>query len=165
MCFAGDDFLRRFVLIFQELADGLRERIDGIDHALDATVAPPAFVRWMGQWLGVRGIDPTLTTERQRELVFGFGALLVDRGTKAGLRRAVELVTGQAVLVRDPGKIIREGDPPPGPGPVRIELRTNGAASEADIVAAVQDWLPAAAAAEVWVAGRRVWDSTGRRQR
>jgi len=165
MCFAGDDFLRRFVLLFQELADGLRERIDGVDHALDATVAPPAFVRWMGQWLGVRGIDPTLPAERQRELVFGFGALLVSRGTKAGLRRAVELVTGQPVLVQDPGRIVREGDPLPAAGPVRIELRTAGGASAADVVAVIRDWLPVAAAAELWIAGRLVWDGTERRQR
>ena len=118
-CFAGDDFLRRFIALFQELADGLRRRIDGIEHAVDATVAPPVFVRWMGGWLGVTSIDPSLPERRQRELAFGFGSLLVRRGTRTGLQQALELVTGQRVEVRDPGATVRDGDPAPPAGPVR----------------------------------------------
>ena len=156
VCFAGDDFLRRFMGLFQELADGLRRRIDGIEHAVDVSVAPPAFVRWMGGWLGVTSIDPSLPVSRQRELVFGFGALLARRGTRAGLKEALELVTGGAVEVHDPGVVLQEGDPPPPDGPVRIELAGRGAVSEADILAVIGDWLPAGTSAELWIAGRRV---------
>jgi phage tail-like protein len=164
-CFAGDDFLRRFVGIFQEVADGLRRRIDGIEHTVDATVAPPPFVRWMGGWLGVEGIDPSVPLGRQRELVFGFGRLLSRRGTGGGLREALQLVTGEEAVVRDPGGILRDGDDPPEPAPVRIELRGTGPASEPDVVAVIADWIPAAASAELWIGGRRVWvrDEGGRR--
>ena len=155
-CFAGDDFLRRFMALFQELADGLRRRIDGIDHAVDASVAPPVFVRWMGGWLGVTSIDPSLPVHRQRDLVNGFGARLVQRGTRAGLKEALELVTDEPVDVRDPGAIVRDGDPQPPAGPVRISLAGTGAVSEADVVAVIGDWLPAAASAELWIGGRRV---------
>jgi phage tail-like protein len=164
-CFAGDDFLRRFVGIFQEVADGLRRRIDGIENTVDATVAPPAFVRWMGGWLGVTGIDPSLPLGRQRELVFGFGRLLARRGTRVGLREALDLVTGEEATVRDPGAILRDGDVPPEPAPVRIELRGTGPASEPDVVAVITDWLPAAASAELWIGGRRVWARDERGQR
>lgn len=163
-CFAGDDFLRRFMALFQELADGLRRRIDGVEHALDVSVAPPVFVRWMGGWLGVTSIDPSLPASRQRDLVLGFGSLLVRRGTRAGLRQALELVTGGRVEVRDPGAIVRDGDPPPA-GPVRISLATAGGVSEADVVALVEDWLPAAASAELWIGGRRVGIGDGRGRR
>jgi len=164
-CFAGDDFLRRFMALFQELADGLRRRIDGIDHAVDASVAPPVFVRWMGGWLGVTSIDPSLPASRQRDLVFGFGGLLVHRGTRAGLTQALELVTGRPVKVTDPGAVVQDGDQPPPAGPVRIELAGLGAVSEADVVAVIQDWLPAAASAELWIGGQRVGvgDERGRR--
>jgi len=156
VCFAGDDFLRRFMGIFQELADGLRQRIDGIEHTVDVNVAPPVFVRWMGGWLSVTSIDPSLPVSRQRELVSGFGGLLVRRGTRAGLEQALELVTGEHAEVRDPGAIVREGDPPLSAGPVRIELAGTGTVSEADVLAVIDDWLPAAASAALWIGGRRV---------
>ena len=164
-CFAGDDFLRRFMGLFQELADGLRRRIDGIEHAVDVDVAPPVFVRWMGGWLGVTSIDPSVPASRQRELVVGFGGLLVRRGTRAGLRQALELVTGGPVQVRDPGAIVREGDPPPPAGPVRIELAGPGTVSEADVLAVIEDWLPVAATAELWIGARRVGAGAGREPR
>ena len=164
-CFAGDDFLRRFMGLFQELSDGLRRRIDGIEHAVDVSVAPPVFVRWMGGWLGVNSIDPSLPADRQRDLVFGFGSLLVRRGTRAGLQQALELVTGRPVEVRDPGAIVREGDPSPALRPVRIELAGTGAVSEADVLALIGDWLPAAASADVWIGGRRVAAGEGREPR
>ena len=165
VCFAGDDFLRRFMGLFQELADGLRRRIDGIEHTVDVNVAPPVFVRWIGEWLGVTSIDSSLPVSRQRELVFGFGGLLVRRGTRAGLEQALELVTRAHVDVRDPGVIVRDGDPPPAAGPVRIELAGTGPVSEADVLAVIEDWLPAAASAELWIGGRRVGpgDERGRR--
>ena len=164
-CFAGDDFLRRFMALFQEQADGLRHRIDSIEHAVDVSVAPPVFVRWMGEWLGVTSIDPSLPASRQRDLVLGFGSLLVQRGTRAGLKQALELVTGRPVEVRDPGAVVRDGDPPPPAGPVRIELAAGGGISEADVLAVIEDWLPAAASAHVWIGGRRlaVGDGRGRR--
>jgi phage tail-like protein len=110
VCFAGDPFLRRFLGIFQELADDLRSAIDGIEHTVDATVAPPDFVRWLGAWLGVESLDPSLPELRQRELVSGFGPLLPQRGTAAGLAGVVELVTGERPLVRDPGAVVRDSD-------------------------------------------------------
>jgi phage tail-like protein len=174
VCFAGDDFLRRFTGIFQELAEGLRQRIDGVEHIVDVTVAPPAFVRWVGGWLGLRSIDPSLPVERQRELVLGFGGLLARRGTRAGLQRAVELATGRPAVVHDPGAIVREGDPLPPPGPVVVELPDRSpepevsgtpGISQDDIVAVIEDWLPAAAGAELWVGGQRVWAGHQRRPR
>jgi phage tail-like protein len=164
-CFAGDDFLRRFMALFQELADGVRRRIDGIEHAVDVSVAPPVFVRWMGGWLGVTSIDPSLPASRQRDLVLGFGSLLVRRGTRAGLQQALELVTAGRVEVRDPGVIVRDGDPPPPTGPVRIDLAATGGVSEADVVAVIEDWLPAAASAELWIGRRRVGIGDGRGRR
>ena len=81
------------------------------------------------------------------------------------MTQALELVTGRPVKVSDPGAVVQDGDQPPPAGPVRIELAGLGAVSEADVVAVIQDWLPAAASAELWIGGQRVGvgDERGRR--
>ncbi|HEY0396985.1 MAG TPA: phage tail protein [Acidimicrobiia bacterium] len=155
VCFAGDPFLRRFLGIFQELADDLRSAIDGIEHTVDPTVAPPVFVRWLGGWLGVESLDPSLPELRQRELVSGFGPLLPRRGTAGGLAGAVELVTGERPLVRDPGAIVRDSDARTPPEPVTVWLKSTGRVSEGDVVAVIRDWIPAAATVELHLGGDR----------
>jgi len=155
VCFAGDPFLRRFLGIFQELADDLRSAIDGIEHTVDATVAPPDFVRWLGGWLGVESIDPSLPEGRQRELVSGFGPLLPQRGTAAGLAGAVELVTGERPLVRDPGAVVRDSDAVRPPEAVSVWLKSTGRVSEADVIAVIRDWIPASATVELHIGGDR----------
>lgn len=155
VCFAGDPFLRRFLGIFQELADDLRSAIDGIEHTVDADVAPPDFVRWLGGWLGVESLDPSLPELRQRELVAGFGPLLPQRGTAAGLAGAVELVTGERPLVRDPGGVVRDSDAAKPSEPVSIWLKSTGRVSEADVVAVIRDWIPASATVALTVGGDR----------
>lgn len=155
VCLAGDDFLRRFLGIFQELADDLRAGIDGIEHVVGVDVAPPAFVRWLGGWLGVESIDPSLPEERQRDLVAGFGPLLPLRGTAAGLAGAVELTTGERPIVRDPGRVVRDTDGRKPTEPVTVSLRSSGFAPEADVVAVVRDWIPASATVELRIGGNR----------
>ncbi|HEV7862345.1 MAG TPA: phage tail protein [Acidimicrobiia bacterium] len=155
VCFAGDPFLRRFLGIFQELADDLRSAIDGIEHAVDADVAPPDFVRWLGGWLGVESLDPSLPELRQRELVSGFGPLLPQRGTAGGLAGAVELVTGERPLVRDPGAVVRDSDGLKPPEPVAVWLKSTGRVSEEDVVAVIRDWIPASATVALHIGGDR----------
>ena len=155
LCFAGDPFLRRFLGIFQELADDLRAAIDGIDHAVDPSVAPPDFVRWLGGWLGVESLDPSSPELRQRDLVAGFGPLLPRRGTAGGLAGAVELVTGERPLVRDPGGVVRDSDAFQPPQPVTVWLKSTGLVSEADVIAVIRDWIPASATVELHLGGDR----------
>jgi phage tail-like protein len=162
VCFAGDPLLRRFLGIFQELADDLRTAIDGVEHTVDADVAPPAFVRWLGGWLGVEGIDPSLPEVRQRDLVSGFGPLLPHRGTADGLAGAVELVTGERPVVRDPGSVVRDTDGLKPPAPVTVSLRSTGLVSEADVVAVIRDWIPASATVELRLGGDRSVTVQGR---
>jgi phage tail-like protein len=155
VCFAGDPFLRRFLGIFQELADDLRAAIDGIEHTVDADVAPPDFVRWLGSWLGVESLDPSLPELRQRDLVAGFGPLLPQRGTAGGLAGAVELVTGERPLVRDPGAVVRDSDAIKPPEPVSVWLKSTGHVGEGDVVAVIRDWIPASATVVLHIGGDR----------
>ena len=63
---AEDDFLYRFVSIFQRVGDTVTHQIDTLPHMYDATVAPPAMVQTMAQWLGVDWLDSSLDERRQR---------------------------------------------------------------------------------------------------
>jgi hypothetical protein len=42
-----DDFLVRFVTIFQRVADTVVDQVDGVEHAFDPTVAPTT---WSDLW-------------------------------------------------------------------------------------------------------------------
>ena len=52
---AEDEFLGRFVSIFQEVADTVVGQIDNLPHVFDATVAPPSMVRTLGTGSGSTG--------------------------------------------------------------------------------------------------------------
>ena len=77
---AEDDFTRRFVGIFEEIAGGFRDRADAFSHELDPGMASPEFVRWAAGWLGLQ-LDAGLDEARQRAVVKAAGALFPWRGT------------------------------------------------------------------------------------
>lgn len=95
-----DEFLMRFVRIFQDVADGLLVHADGLPHLADVTVTPPAMVRWLGHWIGVDMLDERMDEILQRALVRVFGDALRWRGTARGLRPVVELLAGLPVTPR-----------------------------------------------------------------
>src|SRR5437763_1081784 len=64
-----DDFFVRFVSIFQEVATTMLDDVDNLGNVVDVTVAPEPMVRWLGSWLGLSSIDPSLPHELQRRIV------------------------------------------------------------------------------------------------
>jgi pSer/pThr/pTyr-binding forkhead associated (FHA) protein len=52
-----DDFLRRFLLIFEGVWDSIERRQEHIELMFDAESAPPEFCRWMDSWLTKRRGD------------------------------------------------------------------------------------------------------------
>lgn len=152
-----DDFLVRFLGIFQELADRSISHADQLEHLVDVPVAPDAMVRFMGSWLGGNPIDPSLDLETQRRIVRQQGRMLPWRGTVRGLRQLLEMITGGPVVVVDGCGVHREGEAPANPNQVHIEVISTGWAHEDDLVALLVADLPAAVSFELLVAGRRVW--------
>ncbi|MGX7681843.1 phage tail protein [Jatrophihabitans sp. DSM 45814] len=155
------DFFVRFVSLFQELGTSLLENADNVDNLPDVSVAPDAMVRWLGSWIGLTSLDPSLPEELQRRIVDGSAQTLTWRGTVVGLRRFLELTTGGPAEVTDGGGVWREGEAPEDTAWVRMSVDTTGWLSESDFVELVRDEIPAHVHAELWVAGERAWVSDG----
>lgn len=148
-----DEFFVRFVSIFQELADTHRANADSIEHAVDVSVAPPDMVRYLGRWIGVQAVDPSLPDEFQRRAVRAIGRMLPWRGTRRGLLDLLELVTGEPAEVVDPGGVHREGEAPPNDKHVVVRVRTTGWVTETDLWAIVAAEMPADVTFELQVRG------------
>lgn len=152
-----DDFLVRFLSIFQTVADGVLHEIDNLPHMFDPAVAPDAMVRLMGRWLAVNWVDSSLPDATQRDIVRRYSQLLQWRGTRKGMQLLLELISGQPAVVRDSGGVYLE-DESPGYAPhVRLEVAATGWASEQDLLDIVRSELPASLTFELVIAGRTVW--------
>lgn len=110
MALRADPFLCSFLGIFQAVADGVQVHAHALVDIVDVNVTPPEMVRWMGTWLGVDCVDPSMPDELQRRLVRGVGRLAPWRGTKRGLQALLELVTAAPVQVADTGRIVVAGE-------------------------------------------------------
>ena len=152
-----DDFLVRFLSIFQEVAETVFHQIDTMPHMFDPTVAPDAMVRQMGHWIGVDAIDPSLADHLQRRLVIESAKLLPWRGTRRGMQQLLEVISDGSVTVTDSGGVYHEGEAPAAPPQVRLEVETTGWADEADLLTIVKNELPATVTFELLVSGRTIW--------
>lgn len=153
----GDPFFRRFVGIFAELADGLRAHAEGLEHVVDVTVAPDPMVRYIGRWLGMESIDPSLPVVRQREMVRGAGRLSAWRGTRVGLEGFLALLTGAPAEVTEGGGVFRQGEAPRRSAPVRVRVQDTGQATDEHLLVLLRNELPADVRFELRVGPRPVW--------
>ncbi len=152
-----DDFLMRFLGIFQSVSDTVLHQIDTLPHMFDPAVAPDEMVRLMSRWLGIELIDSSLDDAIQREIVMEYSKLLKWRGTRHGMQRMLEAITKGPVTVSDNGGVYAEGEAPRTTPHVRIELGSTGWATEEDIIIMVRTELPASCTFELLVAGELVW--------
>jgi len=153
-----DDFLMRFLSIFQEVADSYLQHADQLEHVFDTSVAPDNMVREMGRWIGVGvGIDPTLDDQLQRRIVREVGKMLMWRGTERGMQLLLELITDGAVQVSDSGGVYLEGEAPGHHPHVVLRVESTGWTEEADLIQFVRDELPASTTFELLVGQRRIW--------
>jgi phage tail-like protein len=154
---AEDDFLFRFVSIFQRVSDTVVHQIDTLPHMFDPTVAPAPMVQAMARWLGVNWLDSSLDVRLQRKIVMSYSELIQWRGTKRGLQQLLELLSDRPATVRDSGGVFPEGESPAAPPHVRLDIESLGWNSAADLVRIIRDELPATVTFDLWVAGERVW--------
>jgi phage tail-like protein len=154
-------FFARFVSIFQHVGSELLEGIDNIENLPDLSVSPAPAVRWLGSWIGVESIDPSLPEKLQRSIVRGAANTLTRRGTAGGLKDFLELVSGGPAEVEEGGGVWRDGEAPERTAWVKLTVRSTGWLPEAEFVELVKDEIPAHVSAELWVGARLAWDSEG----
>lgn len=152
-----DDFFVRYVSLFQDVATSLMEDADNVPNMVDVTVAPLEVVRWLGSWIGVTWIDSSLPDDLQRRLVREAGRMLAWRGTRQGLQRWLEVVTGGPAEVNESGRIVRDGEAEREAPWVRMRVESTGWLSSEDFVRLVADELPANVRFELYVGGRQLW--------
>src|SRR5262249_17458217 len=156
-----DEFLVRFLTIFQDVADTVLHQVDTLPHMFDAAVAPDSMVRLMGHWIGIDWIDPSLPDPLQRRIVREYSSLLHCRGTARGVKQLLEVVSGGPATVEDNGGVYLEGEAPLLPAHVRMAVESSGWATEADLLRIIRSELPAGVTFELRIGGRLVWPASG----
>lgn len=96
-----DDFLLRFLTLFESFFQELELRIEGMPALFDAAAAPPEFLPWLAGFLALE-LPETWTVAQQREAVAAAYARYAQRGTVAGLREALRLEAGVRAVIDEP---------------------------------------------------------------
>jgi phage tail-like protein len=104
-----DPFLTNFLRVFDSMLQPLLQTLDSIDSYFDPDLTPPSLLTWLGAWLGEEP-PPHWPTPVRRALIREAATIHRARGTKFGLKRALELVTGREVLVLDNSSGLRLDD-------------------------------------------------------
>ena len=92
--------LRRLLAPFEVLFDGLDARIDSLPARIDPGTADDEWTSVLLGWLGLPPLED-LAPDRRRTLLRELPQLQEARGTQWALVRALEIVTGRPVGVRD----------------------------------------------------------------
>jgi len=101
MIFHENDFMSRFLLIFQSIWEPLEQRQDHLAMYFDPRTCPAPFLQWLGGWLGMTGVGPRWSEGRLRTLLTEAVELYRWRGTRYGLTRMIEVCTGITPVVAE----------------------------------------------------------------
>jgi phage tail-like protein len=103
--YAGDPFIGRFLRIFEDLHMPLRQTAAALSRYFDPALAPDPMRGLLADWVGAEhgALAGRMAPEAWGRLIRESVELHRWRGTKRGLRRALELATGRAPLITDYG--------------------------------------------------------------
>lgn len=98
--FQDNDFLGRFLLIFETIWEPLEQRQDHIEMYFDPRTCPASFLGWLASWLDL-SVNAHWPESRIRRLLAEAMDLYRWRGTRYGLTRMIEVCTGLTPHVSD----------------------------------------------------------------
>jgi phage tail-like protein len=98
--YQDNDFLGRFLLIVEALWEPLEQRQDHLQMYFDPHTCPVAVLQYLSSWLDLQ-LDPFWSEAHQRLLLAEALELIRWRGTRYGLVRLIELVTGLTPEILD----------------------------------------------------------------
>jgi phage tail-like protein len=153
-----DEFLVRFLRIFQDGGQTYLDQIDTLEHIFDPAVTPTPMIRILGEWIGLDYLDAELPDDVQRRLVRKYGALIAWRGTRKGMADLLEAITGSPAEVTDFGGVFAADDPRDDfRSHVAITVADSGWATDDDLLRIVQRELPATVTFELRRGDRTLW--------
>ncbi len=98
--FQENDFLRRFLRIFEDIWEPLEQRQDHIEMYFDPQTCPVSFLPWLASWLDLP-FNPHWPEARHRRLLSQAMELYSWRGTRHGLVRMIEVCSGLTPVIED----------------------------------------------------------------
>jgi phage tail protein domain len=94
----SDDFMSRFLMLFESFWKPINQQIEQVDNYFDADLTPPTFIPWLSAWLGMP-VDESLPLDRQRTLLKSMMMLFQYRGTLKALKSYLEVYTAGEVTI------------------------------------------------------------------
>jgi phage tail-like protein len=100
--YSADDFLGRFLLIFETILSPIERTVGNLHYYFDAQITPPEVLPWLASWLGLV-LDERWPEEQRRALILAAVELYQWRGTRRGLSEFLRLYTGLAPEIVEHG--------------------------------------------------------------
>ena len=89
----NDYFLHRFLMMFQHILNTISIHLDNLDVYFNPLKTPSDFFPWLASWFAIR-YDFAVADETMRLLVKEAVKLYQWRGTKIGIQKFLEIITG-----------------------------------------------------------------------
>jgi len=96
-----DDLLDRFLRGCEDVLGPIERTVGDLENYVNPRLAPEELLPWLAFWVGLT-LDARWPEERRRALIVEAATLYPWRGTKRGLKRAIQLVTGYEPEVVEP---------------------------------------------------------------
>jgi len=97
-----DDFIGRFLLIFESILSPIERMVGNLDNYFDPGITPTECLPWLASWFGLV-LDERWPEIKRRELIRSAANLYQWRGTKWGLSEFIRLYTGVSTEILEPG--------------------------------------------------------------
>jgi phage tail-like protein len=146
-----DPFTVRFVSGFDDVLAPILSTLDCLPAYFDPALAPEDFLGWLAGWVGLE-LDESWPVSRQRAAIAHAAQMYRMRGTVAGLRDNLEVLTGGRVRIADNGGVawsLTPGAEFPGQDHPRLAVRVTVDDPAAVSVSAVDAVVSAAKPAHV----------------
>lgn len=98
---ASEDFLLRFLSLFESFFDEAEGKITDLPILFDPVAAPRDFLPWLAGWVGLE-LDERWDETRRREVIARAVEIHRRRGTRGGLYQSLRLLAGVDAIVEEP---------------------------------------------------------------
>lgn len=98
--FSEDEFMGRFLKIFEGILTPIEEVIEHIHLYFDPKIAPEGLLQWLASWVNLV-LDEGWPLEKRRKLIASAVELYQLRGTRKGLTEYLEIYTGVTPVITE----------------------------------------------------------------